>query len=128
MNNDLDNSLNTPIVELGYLGRADGSCKWSHCGSTVLASVWGPVTPQRSNQVISDRAYIDIKIMSDIGGKIYSNSNLKHRDNTFLIKQFIYASFKASILDFLHPRAQISIYIQIINDKGSVCLIYSNSR
>lgn len=118
-------STELPEITLGTNVRTDGSCRWSYKGTTVLSTVRGPISPTHSSQTLSDVAFIDIQVLSDICSDKNEDRELKYRENKIVIKHFIYSSFKNVILDFLHPRAQISIIVQIIKDNGSVCNIYT---
>lgn len=115
-------SQELPEIILGVNGRSDGSCRWSYRGTTVLSSIRGPTAPTLSSQTLSDVAYIDIQVLTDTVGDKSEDLALKHRENKVVIKQFIYSACKNVILDFLHPRSQITITVQIVKDNGSVCI------
>ena len=53
--------------ELGLLNRADGSCRFSHGDSTVLASVFGPLQPKRQRKQLIDRASLEVSFRPRTG-------------------------------------------------------------
>lgn len=127
----MEGSVDVPTrpiaARLGVLGRADGSCQWSQGDTSVLVAIWGPSAPKRGTNALTDRAFIEIRLIEDINDNIHQNSNLENRDNPVALKHELYTVFKSVLLDSLHPRCQITIVIQVIADQGSVRYILSNS-
>ena len=59
--------LRPMACELGLLNRADGSCRFSHGDSTVLASVFGPLQPKRQRKQLIDRASLEVSFRPRTG-------------------------------------------------------------
>jgi ribonuclease PH len=121
MQDSIDLPMRSVSARLGVLGRADGSCHWNQGDTSVIVAVWGPSAPKRGSNALSDRAFVDIRIIEDINDNVNQNSNLEGRDNPVGLKADIFNVFKSVLIDSLHPRCQISIVIQVVSDDGSVC-------
>lgn len=116
----MDLKLNSVSARLGVLLRADGSCQWNQGDNSAIVAVWGPMAPKRSINTLSDRSFVEIRILNDINENSNENLNLVDHENLLVLKQHLLVIFKSIILEKLHPRCQISIIIQILSDNGNV--------
>eukprot|EP01115_Flamella_aegyptia_P011244 TRINITY_DN51_c0_g1_i1.p1 TRINITY_DN51_c0_g1~~TRINITY_DN51_c0_g1_i1.p1 ORF type:complete len:62 (-),score=9.98 TRINITY_DN51_c0_g1_i1:142-327(-) len=48
-------------AEVGFLKRADGSCKWTQGDTIIVVGIYGPVEVPRHQELI-DKSFIDISV------------------------------------------------------------------
>ncbi|GJQ09326.1 hypothetical protein GpartN1_g1117.t1 [Galdieria partita] len=96
--------------ELGYLERADGSCRLEQGKTQVVAGVYGPLEARGRNE-LPDKTFVDVSIRPCQG---YAADYLRLRERE--LKEI----FVATIAAELQPRSCVSLVIQIIENDGSL--------
>ena len=97
---------------LGLLAHADGSARLTSGGTTVLVHVSGPGEVRLRNELI-DKAYIEVSFRPAVGVAGTREKLLEH---------FIKKILDGVVLAALHPRTSISVFVQVIENNGSVRL------
>jgi len=96
--------------ELGYLERADGSCKLEQGKTQVVAAVYGHLEA-RGRTELPDRTFIEVSIRPCQG---YTSDYLRLRERE-LEEVFI-----ATVATELQPRSCVAIILQIVENDGSL--------
>ncbi|EME32153.1 exosome complex component RRP46 [Galdieria sulphuraria] len=103
--------------ELGYLERADGSCRLEQGRTQVVAAVYGPLEARGRNE-LPDRTFVDVSIRPFQG---YTTDYLRLRERE--LKEI----FDATIATEIQPRSCVTIVIQIIENDGSLMAAVINA-
>mmetsp|Transcript_29832 Transcript_29832/g.62821 ORF Transcript_29832/g.62821 Transcript_29832/m.62821 type:complete len:254 (-) Transcript_29832:349-1110(-) len=106
----LPNQLRPLVVEPGALSRADGSARFSHDKTSIIAAVYGPCEVRRVRE-LADRATLELVVRPRSGA-----SGPRERE----LEQLLLATLNHVVVTSLHPRTAISIVIQIAEDDGSL--------
>lgn len=104
-------------AQLGVLNRADGSCRYSRGKTMVIAAVFGPVEAMQKNEQ-ADRASLIVQLRPAQG-----NSPVADRD----LERFVASTFQSAIVLTMHPRTQIHIVVQVVNDDGGLLAAVINA-
>ncbi len=102
--------LRPMATEAAPLHRADGSARFSHDKTAVLAAVYGPCEVKRSRERI-DSAALDVIVRPAAGLPGAAEREME---------QLLSATLQHAILISAHPRTAISIVIQVCRDDGSL--------
>eukprot|EP00249_Psilotum_nudum_P008669 c21434_g2_i1 orf=683-1408(-) len=104
------NHLRPLTCSRGLLHRADGSARWSHDNTIVVAAVYGPkaVSGRREN---AERAILEVTWKPKSG--IAANAE---KESELILRR----SLEYIMIASLHPNTAISVIIQVINDDGAV--------
>jgi exosome complex component RRP46 len=97
-------------AEPAALSRADGSARFSHGRTEVLASVFGPCEAKRS------REQIDVAVLEVIVRPLSGLPGPVERETEQLISQ----TLSHLVLTALNPRTAISVVIQVLADDGAL--------
>ncbi|KAF8999076.1 hypothetical protein BDQ17DRAFT_1427982 [Cyathus striatus] len=108
-------------IELAPRGTSDGCAVVSHGLTQVLVTVFGPREAKMRSQTMHDRANINV----EVGVAAFSTGEKRKRtgrgDKRILeIASTIKSTFEPVIQANLYPRTQIDIYVQILQQDGSV--------
>lgn len=96
---------------VGGLARADGSGRFSHGLTSVLAAVYGPAEPRLTRNELMNRAFVEVNF------KTTGKGGYEERE----IEAFLKGAAEAAVITTLHPRTAVSIAVQQLHDDGS-CL------
>eukprot|EP01098_Paradermamoeba_levis_P004918 TRINITY_DN2094_c0_g2_i1.p1 TRINITY_DN2094_c0_g2~~TRINITY_DN2094_c0_g2_i1.p1 ORF type:complete len:251 (+),score=78.13 TRINITY_DN2094_c0_g2_i1:38-754(+) len=111
------NQIRPLTVERGILKRADGSCRLSQGGTTILCAVFGPLESKSRNELL-DRAHIEV---------IFKPSNAVPGMEEKEIEYHVRNSVENIIISSLHPRTSITIVLQVLADEGSLLAVSINA-
>ncbi|EFC46265.1 predicted protein [Naegleria gruberi] len=103
------NQLRDMQVELGVLGKADGSVKFSQGNTTVICSVCGPESSMKEK---GDQAIIDVMFQPRD-----KKASEEEKEYELIIRQ----TLENVILTNIYPRTVITISIQVVQYDG--CLL-----
>ena len=106
----LANQLRPLAVEPGALSRADGSARFSHDGTEVLAAVYGPCEVRRTRESI-DGATLEVIARPRAGIPSPADRELE---------QLIAQTLQHLILLSAYPRTAISVVVQVLSDDGAL--------
>lgn len=95
--------------ERGELKRADGSARYSQGRTSVLVAVFGPCEVKKRREEL-DRATLEV-IVRPPGGP----PRARERE----MEGLLHGLFTPLVVGALHPRAAISIVVQLVEDDGS---------
>ena len=104
-------------VQLGVLNRAEGSCRYTRGKTMVVAAVFGPVEALIKNEQ-TDRATLVVQVRPAQGQSLVND-----RDTEL----FIQATFESAVVLSMHPRTQINIIVQVVNDDGGLLAAMINA-
>ena len=92
------------------LNSADGSARWVQDGSAVLAAVHGPVAAgaRREN---AERAVVDVVLRPRAGP-----AGPREHEMAEVLRQTV----EGALLAALHPRAAVTVAIQVLQADGSL--------
>ena len=110
-------TLRAIACEQGQLNRADGSARFSHADSCVLASVLGPAGVQKRQEIVN-RAAVEVVFKPVSGGP-----GALEKDMEAVIRQIV----DAAVMTHLHPRTLIRVVIQELNGDGSLLAVAINA-
>jgi len=96
--------------ERSLLNRADGSAKFSQGSTQVMAAVYGPMAANARQEKI-ERATIEVTFTPLSG-----SAGPAEAHKSSLIRQCV----ETIVLTHLHPRAKISVAVQVLRDDGSL--------
>ncbi|RKP07866.1 ribosomal protein S5 domain 2-type protein [Thamnocephalis sphaerospora] len=112
------NELRKLSCKLSPLQHADGSAYIEQGNTKVLAVVYGPRETRHRAQVMHDRAYINVEYLvapfSAGERKKRSKNDKRLLELALAVKQ----TFDSVVMTTLHPRSQIDIYLQVLQDDG----------
>ncbi|KDQ53123.1 hypothetical protein JAAARDRAFT_39499 [Jaapia argillacea MUCL 33604] len=112
--------LRSITIDLTPQGTADGSALITHGLTQVLVSVFGPREAKMRRETLHDRANVNV----EVGVAPFSTGERRRRgrgDKRILeFASTIKSTFEPVIQTTLYPRSQIDIYIQILQQDGSV--------
>lgn len=109
----LPNQLRALAAEPGALSRANGSARFSHDGTQVLAAVWGPGEVRRARER-PDRATLEVVVRPFAG----MTGPLERE-----LEQLLSSTLAHVVLLSLHPRTLISVVIQPLMDDGALLAV-----
>jgi exosome complex component RRP46 len=109
-----NNQMRTIKSEINILNRADGSVRHSQGDSEVIVAIFGPKEVQ-VNKEFPDKATIQVIFKPKT--KFQTNVEKEYEN---ILKD----TFEDIILTKDYPRSLISIIVQVINDEGSVNLLF----
>lgn len=109
----LPNQLRALAAEPGALSRANGSARFSHDGTQVLAAVWGPGEVRRARER-PDRATLEVVVRPHAG-----LAGPLERE----LEQLLLSTLAHVVLLALHPRTLISVVIQPLMDDGALLAV-----
>lgn len=113
------NSHLRPFVsDVALLNRADGSARLSAGGSSVLVAVYGPKQPKSARMAKPDRASIEVVVKPPKGVAGPPDKELEEVTRSTL---------ESMVLLALHPRAVISVIVQVLSADGSVVALALNA-
>eukprot|EP01129_Flabellula_baltica_P017179 TRINITY_DN9441_c0_g1_i2.p1 TRINITY_DN9441_c0_g1~~TRINITY_DN9441_c0_g1_i2.p1 ORF type:complete len:230 (+),score=32.70 TRINITY_DN9441_c0_g1_i2:31-720(+) len=92
------------------LERADGSCLFAQGNTQVLVAVYGPQDTTTRRELI-DRSCFIVTVKPNTGHQNYETTYLEYLCQNF---------FENQIVSILHPRTQVHVVLQVINDDGSL--------
>lgn len=106
----LPNQIRPFAATPGALSRADGSARFSHDRTEVIASVYGPCEVRRNREVMG-HATLEVLVRPRAGlpGPVERE-----------VEQLLVSTLEHVVLTSLHPRTAISITVQIVQDDGSL--------
>lgn len=106
----LPNQLRAMAAEPGALSRADGSARFQHDGTQVLAAVWGPGEVRRARER-PDQATLEVLVRpaSGLAGPLEREMEL-----------LLTATLSHAVVLSLHPRTLVSLVVQVVDHDGSV--------
>jgi exosome complex component RRP46 len=96
--------------ERGLLKRADGSARYSQQRTSVLIAVYGPCEAKKRREEL-DRATLEVIVRPPAGLPGPREREMEGQ---------LQGLFAPLIVSTLHPRAAISLVVQIVEDDGSV--------
>ena len=105
-----DTALRSLSCEIGCLQNCDGSCTWKSGGTTILASVHGPIAPRQVHNENNDHGLVSVIIKSGSHVGTYERE----------WEQFIVQQLISCIRIEQYPRCVISIIVQLLTVDGSV--------
>lgn len=114
----LANQLRPPLCELGPLNRADGSARFAHGRTSVLAAVYGPGAPRFSRKERIEGAAIEVTIHPHKG---MGTSSDKEKEGV------VKALLEAAILLDRFPRTMIHVICQVCGDDGGLLACLMNA-
>ncbi|XP_065832480.1 exosome complex component RRP46-like [Oscarella lobularis] len=103
-------NLRPLAAEQSLLSRADGSARFSHGSTSVLAAVYGPAEVKQSKEKLN-RATIDVVFKPKSGNPGSAEK---------LIEKILRETCETIIISSLHPRSSISIIVQLEHDDGAL--------
>ncbi|ETV90976.1 hypothetical protein H310_14314 [Aphanomyces invadans] len=104
--------------EQGLLNRADGSARFCHGSTSVLASVNGPAAAKIRRHEKVDAATVEVVFKSDKGAP-----TARDKEYEAILKQ----TFDPIVYVENYPRAVISITVQVVEDDGSLLAVAINA-
>ncbi|EDO43013.1 predicted protein [Nematostella vectensis] len=102
--------LRAMFCEHGLLDKADGSSKFAQGDTQVMAAAYGPVEVKLNKELI-DRATLEVIFRPKIGIPGCSEK---------LVEGIIRNSCEPIVLTALHPRASLTIVVQVVQNSGSL--------
>lgn len=106
----LSNQLRPLAAEPGALTRADGSSRFSHDGTEVIAAVYGPCEAKRSRERI-DGMTLEVIVRPRAG----IPSPVERE-----VEQLILQTLQHLVLVAAHPRTALSVVVQVLTNEGSL--------
>lgn len=94
---------------LGGVARADGSARFSHGATAMLAAVYGPAEPRLMRNELMNRAFVEVNF------KTTGKGGYEERE----VEAFIKGAAEAVIITTMHPRAAVVIAVQQLHEDGS---------
>ncbi|RHY17822.1 hypothetical protein DYB37_004271 [Aphanomyces astaci] len=104
--------------EQGLLNRADGSARFSHGSTSVVASVNGPAAAKNRRQEKVDAATLEVVFKSDKGAP-----TARDKEYEVILRQ----TFETVVYLENFPRAVISLTVQVVEDDGSLLAVAINA-
>ncbi|KAF0700694.1 Aste57867_8748 [Aphanomyces stellatus] len=104
--------------EQGLLNRADGSARFSHGTTSVLASVNGPAAAKIRRQEKVDEATLEVVFKAEKGAP-----TARDKEYEAILRQ----TFEPIVYLENYPRAVISITVQVVEDDGSLLAVAINA-
>jgi len=103
--------------DLGVLARADGSARYAHEGTSMLAAAYGPVEALAAEEQM-DRAGVEV-IMRPMQG-LPGN---KEREQEQIVKGVL----EQMLVLTLHPRCMFTVIIQVMSEDGAILPVAINA-
>ena len=110
LHNRRPNQLRPLAAEPGALSRADGAARFAHGTTEVLAAVYGPTEARRARERINE-ACIEVVVRPPAG-----MPGPMERE----MEQLIGQTLQHLVLTTFHPRAAISVVVQVLADDGAL--------
>ncbi|OQS01950.1 U4/U6 small nuclear ribonucleoprotein Prp4 [Thraustotheca clavata] len=104
--------------EQGLLNRADGSARFNHGTTSVMASVSGPAPAKIRRQENVNQATLDVVFKAEKGV-----ATARDKEYELILRQ----TFEPIILLENFPRTVISITVQVVEDDGSLLAVSINA-
>jgi len=106
----LANQLRPLATAPAVIGRADGSARFGHASTEVIAAVYGPCEVKRTRERV-DAATIEVIVRPRSGLRGSAEREAE---------QLIASTLQHLVITALHPRTAISVVIQPVCDDGAL--------
>ncbi|KAH9925513.1 ribosomal protein S5 domain 2-type protein [Fomitopsis serialis] len=107
-------------IDLSQQGSADGCCTMNHGLTQVLVTVFGPREAKMRSQTLHDRAVINVE-MNVLPFSTGERRRRARADRRILeLAATIKSTFEPVVQTTLHPRSQIDIFVQVLQQDGGL--------